>query len=95
MLIHDARRRPRHELLHEPLVPAEKDLERFKSFIESEGYATGAWRGSINEGGHVGTPGVEHAAASQGDSGKAGLSAKAVAAGAAAVRCRSSPASAH
>lgn len=26
---------------------AESDLERFKSFIESEGYATGAWRGSI------------------------------------------------
>ena len=29
---------------------AEKDLERFKSFIEDEGYATGAWRGSINPG---------------------------------------------
>ena len=26
---------------------AEKDLERFKEFIESENYATGAWRGRI------------------------------------------------
>ena len=26
---------------------AEGDLERFKSFIEDEGYATGAWRGSV------------------------------------------------
>ncbi len=26
---------------------AEKDLERFKKFIESEGYATGAWRGEV------------------------------------------------
>ena len=29
---------------------AEGDLERFKAFIEAEGYATGAWRGSVNEG---------------------------------------------
>jgi ribosome-associated toxin RatA of RatAB toxin-antitoxin module len=50
---------------------AEGDLERFKAFIEAEGYATGAWRGSVNEGAGV-EPGVEHAAASQGDSGKAG-----------------------
>jgi hypothetical protein len=28
---------------------AEGDLERFKSFIESEGEATGDWRGGINE----------------------------------------------
>jgi len=63
---------------------AEGDLERFKAFIESEGYATGAWRGSVNEGAAVGTPGVESAASSQGDSGKAGLSAKTVI-GAAAV----------
>jgi ribosome-associated toxin RatA of RatAB toxin-antitoxin module len=61
---------------------AEGDLERFKAFIESEGYATGAWRGSVNAGAGVTTPGVEHAAASQGDSGKAGLSGKAVAAAA-------------
>jgi uncharacterized protein YndB with AHSA1/START domain len=64
---------------------AERDLERFKKFIESEGYATGAWRGSVNEGAPVGTPGVEHAAASRGDEGKAGVSGKAVAAGVAAA----------
>jgi hypothetical protein len=63
---------------------AEKDLERFKAFIEAEGYATGAWRGTVGAGtgAGVGTPGVEHAAASQGDKGKAGVSAKVVAAGA-------------
>jgi len=60
---------------------AQNDLERFKDFIESEGYATGAWRGSVDTAGTVGTPGVEDAAASKGDSGKAGLSAKTVAAG--------------
>jgi carbon monoxide dehydrogenase subunit G len=60
---------------------AENDLERFKQFIESEGYATGAWRGSVDSGAPVGTPGVEDAQASQGDSGKAGPSGKAVAAG--------------
>src|ERR687890_2512193 len=60
---------------------AEGDLDRFKAFIESEGYATGAWRGSVQSSGHVGTPGVEHAAESRGDAGKAGVSGKAVAAG--------------
>ncbi len=60
---------------------AEGDLDRFKAFIESEGYATGAWRGSVNPGAGVGTPGVEHADASRGDSGKAGVSGAAVAAG--------------
>ncbi|MGC5585644.1 SRPBCC family protein [Ornithinimicrobium sp. W1665] len=60
---------------------AEADLERFKEFIESEGYATGAWRGTVDPGATVGAPGVEDAAASEGDSGKAGLSGKAVAAG--------------
>jgi len=64
---------------------AEGDLERFKTFIEDEGYSTGAWRGSIDDGMTVGTPGIEDAASSQGDSGKAGVSAKAVAAGAAVV----------
>ncbi len=59
---------------------AEGDLERFKAFIESEDYATGAWRGSIRSG-QVGTPGIEDAAESRGDSGKAGVSGKAVAAG--------------
>jgi hypothetical protein len=58
---------------------AEGDLERFKEFIEAEGYATGAWRGSVNEGIDAGTPTVDDAAASRGDSGKAGLSGKAVA----------------
>ena len=60
---------------------AEGDLERFKAFIEAEGYASGAWRGSVGTPGAAGTPSVEDAAASQGDSGKAGVSAKAVAAG--------------
>ncbi len=60
---------------------AESDLERFKAFIESEGYASGAWRGSVAEGSTVGSPGVETAEESRGDSGKAGVSGKAVAAG--------------
>ena len=59
---------------------AENDLNKFKAFIEAEGYASGAWRGTVNEGGSVGTPGVHDAAASSGDSGKAGISG-AVAAG--------------
>ncbi len=64
---------------------AEGDLEKFKAFIEDAGYATGAWRGTVNPGAAVGTPGVEHAHESEGDSGKAGLSAKAVVAGVAAA----------
>src|SRR5215207_1797656 len=32
---------------------AEADLDRFKAFIESERYATGAWRGSVSEGAGV------------------------------------------
>ncbi|TLM72205.1 SRPBCC family protein [Pseudarthrobacter sp. NamB4] len=59
---------------------AEADLQRFKEFIEDEGYASGAWRGTVNPGAAVGTPGVEDAGASRGDSGKAGISGK-VAAG--------------
>ncbi|CAI3800418.1 SRPBCC family protein [Pseudarthrobacter sp. MM222] len=59
---------------------AEKDLERFKEFIEDEGYASGAWRGNVGAEGSAGTPGVDDAAASRGDSGKAGVSGK-VAAG--------------
>ena len=59
---------------------AEGDLDRFKAFIESEGYATGAWRGSVGAGTGSTEPGVEAAAASRGDSGKAGVSGK-VAAG--------------
>jgi hypothetical protein len=64
---------------------AKGDLQRFKELIESEGYETGAWRGTVNAGAGVGTPGVEAAAASRGDSGKAGVSPTAVVAGAAAA----------
>lgn len=52
------------------------DLKRFKEFIEDEGYASGAWRGTVNEGAAPATPGVDAAAASRGDSGKAGVSGK-------------------
>ncbi len=64
---------------------AEGDLERFKTFIESRGTATGGWRGAVNEAGTVGSPGVDAASASRGDSGKAGVSGTAVAAGVAAA----------
>jgi uncharacterized membrane protein len=64
---------------------AEADLEEFKNYIENRGAETGAWRGTIDEGRTLGTPGVEHAASSLGDDGKAGVSAKAVAAGAVAA----------
>jgi ribosome-associated toxin RatA of RatAB toxin-antitoxin module len=57
---------------------ATSDLEKFKSYIEGRVTETGAWRGTVE--GAAGTPGVE-SATSQGDSGKAGLSGKAVAAG--------------
>ncbi|HEX5857809.1 MAG TPA: SRPBCC family protein [Microbacterium sp.] len=60
---------------------AEGDLDRFKAFIESEGYATGAWRGTVGSGTAADQPGVEAAAASRGDSGKAGISGKVAAAG--------------
>lgn len=58
---------------------AENDLNRFKVFVEDEGYATGAWRGTVSEGAIAGTPGVDAAAGSRGDSGKAGVSGKVVA----------------
>jgi hypothetical protein len=61
------------------------DLERFKALVESEGYASGAWRGSIGEHLDVGVPGADAAVGSHGDSGKAGVSGKAVAAGAVAA----------
>jgi carbon monoxide dehydrogenase subunit G len=64
---------------------AQADLERFKQFIESRGTPTGGWRGAVNEAGIVGSPGVESASPSRGDSGKAGVSGTAVAAGVAAV----------
>ncbi len=63
----------------------QSDLNRFKELIDDQGYASGSWRGSVNEGAGVGTPGVRDAAASAGDSGKAGLSAKTVIAGVAAA----------
>ena len=58
---------------------AENDLNRFKAFVEDEGYATGAWRGTVSDGASAGTPGVDAAASSRGDSGKAGVSGKVVA----------------
>ncbi|MET3950217.1 SRPBCC family protein [Arthrobacter sp. UYEF36] len=58
---------------------AENDLNRFKAFVEDEGYATGAWRGTVSEGASEVTPGIDAAAASQGDSGKAGVSGKVIA----------------
>lgn len=58
---------------------AENDLNRFKTFIEDEGYATGAWRGTVSDGASAGTPGVDEASGSRGDSGKAGVSGKVVA----------------
>jgi carbon monoxide dehydrogenase subunit G len=61
------------------------DLKRFKELVEDQGYASGAWRGSVTPGIAVGTPGVDQAQTSQGDSGKAGLSGKAVVAGVAAA----------
>src|ERR671916_456541 len=42
------------------------DLERFKALIEDEGYATGAWRGSVNEHLDVRTPRVGDAVGSPG-----------------------------
>src|SRR3954454_25334733 len=63
---------------------ATSDLEKFKAYIEEQGSADG-WRGSVNPTMDVGDVGIEAAADTQEDSGKAGLSAKAVIAGAAAV----------
>src|ERR1700712_2545495 len=61
----------------------ENDLERFKALVEDEGYASGAWRGTVAD--LPATPGIEDAPASRGDSGKAGVSGKVVAAGVAAA----------
>ena len=44
---------------------AEKDLEKFKEFVESQGAETGAWRGAVNEPGSARTPGVEDASMSR------------------------------
>jgi uncharacterized protein YndB with AHSA1/START domain len=64
---------------------AQADLEKFKQFIEERGTATGGWRGGVNEDGVPGAPGVEAAAGTVGDDGKAGLSGKVIAGAAAAV----------
>jgi hemerythrin superfamily protein len=64
---------------------AEADVQRFKKLIESRGTESGAWRGDVSDLEPVGTPGVEDAFLSEGDSGKAGVSGKAVAAGVAAA----------
>ena len=64
---------------------AEADVRRFKEFIEARGTESGAWRGDVTDLAPVGTPGLEDAVLSEGDSGKAGVSPKAVAAGVAAV----------
>jgi len=53
----------------------------FPQFMGSERYATGAWRGSVNEDAAVDTPTLDEAAASRGDTGKAGVSGKVVAGG--------------
>lgn len=66
--------------LHVVEKQAEGDLHRFKEFIEAEGYATGAWRGSVGADTDLEEPGIGAAAGSRGDSGKAGISGK-VAAG--------------
>ena len=60
---------------------AKGDLGRFKDFVESEGRASGGWRGTVNPGGTGGTTSIEDADTSRGDQGKAGLSGKTVAAG--------------
>ncbi|NHC12337.1 SRPBCC family protein [Motilibacter deserti] len=63
---------------------AVSDLEKFKAYIEEKGASEG-WRGSVNETMDVGDVGIDAAADTQEDSGKAGVSPKAVIAGAAAV----------
>ena len=63
---------------------AKGDFDRFKAFIDAEGSATGAWRGTVADGSGVSTPGLEDAVDTRGDTGKAGVSGKTVA-GAAAV----------
>lgn len=78
------------ETLHIVERQAVSDLNKFKSFIESRGSETGAWRGSVNPGAMVGTPGADDAAPSRGDSGKpegshSGITPKTVAAAVAAT----------
>jgi ribosome-associated toxin RatA of RatAB toxin-antitoxin module len=72
------------DALHIVERQAQSDLEKFKTYIESRQQETGGWRGDVGAEGTP-TPGVESAAMSQGDSGKAGVSGKVVAAGVAAA----------
>lgn len=51
---------------------AESDLKKFKEFIEDEGYATGAWRGTIGAGGTAGAGGTMGAGGSVGTTGAGG-----------------------
>jgi uncharacterized protein YndB with AHSA1/START domain len=67
------------DALHLVQRRAESDLQRFKEFIESAEYSSGAWRGAVNPGVGIGTPSARAAALSQHDKGKAGLSGKVVA----------------
>ncbi len=52
---------------------AEADLEKFKDYIEKRGTETDGWRGTVSNAAAAGTPGVDDAAASRGDSGSAGI----------------------
>jgi uncharacterized membrane protein len=45
------------DMLHVVARQAESDLKKFKKFIEHEGYASGAWRGTVH-GGTAGTTGT-------------------------------------
>ncbi|MDQ0676817.1 hypothetical protein QFZ30_000199 [Arthrobacter pascens] len=38
------------DMLHVVARQAESDLKKFKKFIEHEGYASGAWRGTVHDG---------------------------------------------
>ncbi len=59
---------------------ATSDLKKFKKLIEDKGWAEGGWRGGVASS-TAGTPGVQDAAQTRGDVGKAGVSKTAVAAG--------------
>jgi ribosome-associated toxin RatA of RatAB toxin-antitoxin module len=60
------------EFLNIIATQAEDDLENFKRFVERSGAAVTGWRGSINEGADLDTPGIADAASSLGDRGKVG-----------------------
>lgn len=53
--------------LHVVERQAEADLKRFKEFIEDEGYATGAWRGTIHGGTTAGAGATTAASATEVD----------------------------